>query len=332
MKGLIKGISKLTIAGLIFTNAAIAAEPEVSSKKADMPQALQQHQDSKASKKPLLVTKQIASSVNQAQYLKLKPQNSSTQSIFLAQEANSDTLRQDLRIAPLPLTNNEETVYTPTLGFGIPSAFGANWGNAYISASGATAGKARNGQIDGSITTGFGLGDSRNTIGLETSYNLGSIRNFGSNGTFDLKAHRVVYSQESNQVAIAAGWNAFAQYGNEGVRNSSVYGAVTSYSLLQPDDSFNKLPIALTLGVGGGDFRQGNASVGVFGGVGLQVHPQVGIGLAWSGVGLNAGVSYVPVPTIPLSIGLSGGDLTNNSVGGTVLVLNVSYGFNFLPK
>jgi len=330
MKGLIKGISKLTIAGLIFTNAAIATEAEVSSKKPDTIRDLKQTQDSKANKKTL-VTKQVAFSVNQAQYLKLKPQNSFTHSIFLAQEVNSDTLRQDLRIDPLPLTDNE-AVYTPTLGFGIPSAFGANWGNAYISASGATAGKARNGQIDGSITVGFGLGDSRNTIGLETSYNLGSIRNFGSNGTFDLKAHRVVYSEGSNQVAIAAGWNAFAQHGNEGVKNSSVYGAVTSYSLLQPDDSFNKLPITLTLGVGGGDFRQGNASTGVFGGVGLQVHPQVGLGLAWSGVGLNAGVSYVPVPTIPLSIGLSGGDLTNNSVGGTVLVLNVSYGFNFLPK
>jgi hypothetical protein len=95
----------------------------------------------------------------------------------------------------------------------------------------------------------------------------------------------------------------------------------------------------LSLGVGGGDFRQGNASTGVFAGAGVQVHPQVGVGLGWSGVGLNLGASFVPIPTLPLTITLQGADLTNNSVGGTTFALSIGYGalsigygFNFLPK
>jgi hypothetical protein len=92
------------------------------------------------------------------------------------------------------------------------------------------------------------------------------------------------------------------------------------------------MPISFTVGAGGGSFRKDNASIGVMAGVGVQVHPQIGLGFGWSGVGINAGVSYVPVPSVPLTIGLTGGDLSNTSVGGTVLVLNLSYGFNFLPK
>jgi len=243
-----------------------------------------------------------------------------------------DKLRQDLLIEPLVKPAPVKPTYPPGLSFGAPSAFGAGWGDVFIGASGATAGKARDGEIDGSISTGFGLGDAQKLIGLEFSYNLGSIKNFGENGTFDLKAHRIVYAKGNNQVAVAAGWKTFAQYGNEGIRPSSAYGVVTTYSLLQPNNEVNKMPISFSVGAGGGDFRQGTDSTGVFAGVGVQVHPQVGVGLGWSGIGLNAGVSFVPVPTIPLTINAQGADLTDNTQGGTVFVLSVGYGFNFLPK
>jgi hypothetical protein len=56
------------------------------------------------------------------------------------------------------------------------------------------------------------------------------------------------------------------------------------------------------------------------------------VGVGWSGVGFNLGASYVPLPTVPLTITAQGADITNNSPGGTILSLSVSYGFNFLPK
>jgi len=248
-----------------------------------------------------------------------------------------ENLRQQLLIEPLvkpaPPAQAAKRTYPPGLSFGAPSAFGAGWGDVFVGASGATrSSKSGDNPLDGSISTGFGLGNSQKLVGLEFAFNNGSIKNFGKNGTFDLKVHRIAYAKGTNQVGVAAGWKTFAQYGNEGVRDSSAYGVVTTYSLLRPNDSVNPMPISFSAGAGGGDFRQGNASTGVFGGVGVQVHPQVGVGFGWSGVGLNIGASFVPVPTIPLTITAQGADLTDNSSGGTVFVLSVGYGFNFLPK
>ena len=147
-----------------------------------------------------------------------------------------------------------------------------------------------------------------------------------------MSASRIVYADPITSVAVAAGWSDFAQYGNEGITPSTVWGTVTSYSFLRPDDPVNKLPLLLSLGAGGGFFRQDPASTGIFGGVGLQIAPQVGVGLQWSGVGLNLGVSFVPIPTIPLTLVATGSDLTNNSPDGTRFILTLSYGFNFLPN
>ena len=244
-------------------------------------------------------------------------------------------LQQELVIPSLIQETAGQRTYPPSLTFGVPSGFGPGWGDLYISASGATAGKARDGQADGSISAGFGLGDPVNLVGLSFTYNMGSINNFGQTGTFDLAGSRVVYADSITTVGVAAGWSAFAQYstGNsiEGITPSSVWGTVTSYSYLQPNDPVNKMPLLLSLGVGGGYYRQDPASTGVFGGVGLQVAPQLGVGLQWSGVGLNLGLSFVPVPTIPLTLIATGADLTDNSPGGTRFILSLSYGFNFLP-
>ena len=261
----------------------------------------------------------------------INAQSSSTPNDSMEASESLDQMKQELKLDPMVVAAQRRT-YPPSLTFGIPSAFGANWGDFYIGASGATAGKARDGQVDGSISTGFGIGDANKLIGMSFTYNMGSIQNFGQTGTFDLQGHRNVYSYGITSVAIAAGWSAFAQYnsGELGIP-SSVWGTVTSYSLLQPDNPVNQLPLLLSLGVGGGYYRQDPASTGVFGGVGLQVAPQLGVGLQWSGVGLNLGLSFVPVPTIPLTIVATGADLTDNSPGGTRFILSVNYGFNLLP-
>ena len=247
-------------------------------------------------------------------------------------QINSDKLRQDLLIEPLVKVIPAKQTYSPSLTFATPSAFGAGWGDIFFGASAATSGKART-QPDGSISMGFGLGNARKLIGLELAYNIGSIKNFGYNGTFDLKANRILYAKNNTQIAAAVGWRTFAQHvKSETIRPSGVFGLVTSYSLLKPNDPVNKMPISFSLGAGGGDFRTGNASTGVFAGVGVQVHPQIGVGMGWSGVGFNVGASFVPIPTIPLTINAVGADLTNHSQGGTVFVLSIGYGFNFLPK
>ncbi|MFN4952660.1 MAG: hypothetical protein ACK5F3_00915 [Aphanizomenon sp.] len=290
-----------------------------------------------------LITDQAVTIPESEQKIESISEQQQPQLIAQTEDSNPDDvnkIRQELLIEPLLKlkTVAPKPTYPPGLSFAGPSAFGANMGDVFVGASAATAGNRGNSinDIDASTSVGFGLGNSQKLVGLELSFNNGSVKNFGSNGTFDLKAHRIVHAKGSNQIAVAAGWKAFAQYqtkeSSEQIRPSSVYGVVTSYSLLKPNDPVNKMPVSLSLGVGGGDFRQGNASTGVFAGAGVQVHPQVGVGLGWSGVGLNLGASFVPISTLPLSITLQGADLTNNSVGGTTFALSIGYGFNFLPK
>lgn len=261
---------------------------------------------------------------------------------------NAEKLGQDLLIEPVIPTiptpeqipkeqtsqrkTSQPKTYTPGLSFGVPSAFGASWGDIFLGAGAATPGKSRDGNPDGSMTAGFGLGDPHNLIGLEVAFNNGSVKNFGYNGTSDLKAHRIVYRKTNHAIGVAAGWRTFAQYGTEGIRPSGVYGVVTSYSFLQPDNPVNPMALSFSLGAGGGDFRQGKDTTGVFAGVGVQVHPQIGMGIGWSGVGLNAGISVVPLASIPFAITAQAADITDNSVGGRILVITVGYGFNFAGK
>jgi len=244
-------------------------------------------------------------------------------------EQTLEQLRQELKISPKVILSKQ--TYSPSLSAGIPSAFGASWGDTFIGFSGATAGKERN-NVDGSITLGFGLGDSYKLAGLTFAYNIGSIRNFGSNGTFDLQGSRVVYADQTKQVAAAIGWSSFGQYGSESTIPSTLWGEITSVTLLNPEDSVNKLPLLLSVGVGGGYFSGYDGNTNPFGGIGLQVAPQLGLGLAWSGVGLNLGLSFVPVPTIPLTLTTTGGDLTNTSEGGSRFILSITYGYNFIPR
>jgi hypothetical protein len=246
--------------------------------------------------------------------------------------ADAAQIRDDLQIAPLTTTATSRPTFPPSPNAGIPSGFGANWGDLFISASLSGADRVRP-EADGSLSAGFGLGDSRRAVGVELNYNLLSVRRFGENGGFDAKIHRQVYSSDQTQVAAAVGLNNFASYGPEaGGSRSSLYGVVTAAHLLQPEHPVNRLPITGTLGLGGGTFSGEGSDVGVIAGVGLQVHPQFSLNTAWSGVGVNVGASIVPVPTVPLTLNLLYGDIGNNTQAGSVAVLSIGYGFNFGPR
>jgi hypothetical protein len=254
--------------------------------------------------------------------------------------AEANRLRQELKIPPIDgdLLGSPASVYNPSPSpGGVPSAFGANLGEAYIGGYGATAGKTRD-TVDGGIAVGVGLGDSRRAVGLEATYNLTSIRNFGSNGTFDLKLHRMIYESNKLQVAAAIGWTNFANYGtNAGGTPSSVYGVITSAFLLRPEDPRYNLPVTVSVGVGGGVYRpeslqKTTGGIGVFGSLGVQVHPQVALSTGWTGQGLNFGLSFLPVPSIPLNINAIYSDVGNTSTLGSQFIFGLTYGFNFAPR
>jgi hypothetical protein len=240
--------------------------------------------------------------------------------------------KKDLKINPLdPSFVNAPRTYSPSLTFTF-SAFGANWGDLFIGGSAATPGRQRN-RIDGYLGLGFGLGDASNLIGSTVSFNMQSIRNFGATNGIDVDFHRIVFNDTQTQVAMAVGvTNLIKIYsGNYPDRLAEGYwGAITSYTFLRPDDPVNSLPLALTVGGASGQFQQ--TDVGIFGGVGIQLAPQLGVGAAWSGVSLDLGMSYVPIPTSPLTLTMEGIDLTNNTPGGPRFLLGINVGYNFSPR
>ena len=240
--------------------------------------------------------------------------------------------KKDLKINPLdPSFVNPPRTYSPSLTFTF-SAFGANWGDLFIGGSLATAGKERS-RIDSYAGLGFGLGDASNLIGSTVSFNMQSLRNFGATNGINVDFHRIVYSDSQTQVAMAVGVTNLIKlyYRNQPDRLEEGYwGAITSYTFLRPNDPVNPLPLALTVGGASGQYEQ--TDVGIFGGVGIQLAPQLGVGAAWSGVSLDLGMSYVPIPTFPLTLTMEGIDLTNNTPGGTRFLLGVSVGYNFSPR
>lgn len=239
-------------------------------------------------------------------------------------------LREELRIDPIEVVGIQQTIYSPITSAGIPSAFGANWGDIYIGLAAATADKVRD-EVDGGVSVGFGLGDNRNAVGLEFNYNNLSIRKFGANGSFNGKVHRIVYAADKTQMALAVGWDNFANYGSDPEdTSSSVYGLMNLYHFLG-DSPDNPLAINLSLGVGGAPLYS-NSDVGVIAGAGMQVHPNIGLSIAWSGLGMNLGASYLPVRTLPLTINVVYGDVFSNSDGGPILAVGIGYGFNFTPN
>ncbi|MFM6219093.1 MAG: hypothetical protein ACKPDM_01820, partial [Dolichospermum sp.] len=182
-------------------------------------------------------TKQVVAAAELEQNVVSVPEQKQPQLIAQTADGNPDDvnkIRQDLLIEPLikiKVAPAPKLTYPPGLSFAAPSAFGANMGDVFLGTSAAFFGTRDTG-LDGSISAGFGLGNSQKLVGLEFGFNNGSIKDFGANGTFDLKAHRIVYAKGTNQIGVAGGWKTFAQYGNEGIRPSSAYGVVTTYSLL----------------------------------------------------------------------------------------------------
>jgi hypothetical protein len=240
--------------------------------------------------------------------------------------------KKDLKINPLdPSFINPPRTYSPSLTFTF-SAFGANWGDLFIGGSVATAGNERS-RIDSYGGFGFGLGDASNLVGSTVSFNMQSLRNFGGTNGINVDLHRIVFRDAQTQVAMAMGVTNLIKIYSRGLSDrleEGYWGAITSYTFLRPDDPVNNLPLALTVGGASGQYDQ--TDVGIFGGVGIQLAPQLGIGAAWSGVSFDLGMSYVPIPTFPLTLTMEGIDLTNNTPGGPRFLLGINVGYNFSPR
>lgn len=194
---------------------------------------------------------------------------------------------------------------SPSLSINIPTGYGADNNTGFISATYQQRTRYAN-VHDGGLGIGIGLGDARKAVGVELSYtaaSFGGSRDFGAGG-FNAKVHR----QLAPDLAVAAGWNGFLNFGGRNDFENSLYGVATK--VIRTRENINSLfsRVAVTAGVGNGQFRTENAvannsnSINVFGNVALRVAEPVSLIAEWSGQDLGVGLSVAPFKNIPLVI------------------------------
>lgn len=241
-------------------------------------------------------------------------------------ELSVDELRRQLQVRPLLMPKT----YYPGSGARIPEAFGAEWGDIFLTISGATKDRVRTTHIDSSISTGFGLGNPQDFVGVELTYNILSTRTkFAVNGSFDVKVHRRIFEAENFWAAAAVGVNNFYSYGPEAQTNaSSAYGVVSGLTYLQPNNPASPMALAVTLGAGGAPVFA-DSGVGFLVGAGVEVHPQIGLGSSWNGKAFSLGASFLPFINLPLTLSAEYNDVFNMTRQGHRLILSLEYNYSF---
>lgn len=231
---------------------------------------------------------------------------------------------------------------SPGSSSGSPSAFGANFGDGFVGAGfqartrNSAGGNFDRESIDGSVVGGFGLGNSRDLIGLEVA--ITSVSTFDS-GFFDktafsFKVHRVL----PGNLGVAVGYENAITIGEGLDGGNSLYGAV---SRVWGQGGFNPFKtVTTTLGIGNGrflpeeDFLAGEDGINVFGSIGVQVFEPMSLIADWTGQDLTLAASIVPFQTIPLILTPGIADVTGTAGDGARFILGAGMGFDFasLPR
>jgi hypothetical protein len=250
-----------------------------------------------------------------------------------AQES-SDSVRRELRL-PQPATfavAARGDFAAPGIAIGIPTGFGADYGDAFAAVGFQSRTRFRDAP-DGGVVVGFGLGDATDLVGLEVAFTgFGTFRSC-CRGGISPKLHRLLPGNSS----IALGYENLVTWGEmEGGGEAtdagrSLYLAGTKAFRLRPDPSSFLGSGAITIGAGNGRFRRESdiladrERVNAFGGVALRVMDRASVIGSWTGQDLVAGLSIVPFRDIPLFITPGVADLTTTPR----FILGLGYGFNY---
>jgi hypothetical protein len=211
-----------------------------------------------------------------------------------------------------------------------PTAFGAETGDFFF--GGTYQERARfTDEDDGAIVAGFGLGDARQLVALETAvtaYDL--IGDTFEDGGVSFKLHRLL----PGDFAVAFGVENAIIWG-EPDAGRSYYGVVSKVLPIRPRISDPLSRLTVSAGVGSGRFRSEEAindeddGPNVFGSVALRVAEPITVIGEWTGQDLNVGASITPIPGVPFVITPAAADVTGTAGDGTRFILGVGYGISF---
>lgn len=245
---------------------------------------------------------------------------------------DTNELRQRLLIDPI-IVPSEPPAAAPGSSAGTPTGYGASAGQGFV--GGGLFIPLDGDNLDGSLSTGVGFGDPIKSVGVEVGVNITSIGgqdfDFGDSGTVGVKVHK--YLKDGTAVAVA--WSNPIKWGDAEDAEETFYGVATRSFDLKPNDSKNKLPLTVSLGIGTGSFRSKGAiqdnenSLNIFGSAGLRVSPEASVVTSWTGNALNLGGSFAPFKKSPVVINAVLTDVTDNLDNGVGLSISGGYSFKF---
>ncbi|MEH2448338.1 MAG: hypothetical protein V7K18_21955 [Nostoc sp.] len=247
----------------------------------------------------------------------------------------TNKLRQELLIDPMVRLGKSPKA-APGSTAGTPSAYGASFGQAYIGGGSLFPLERHKDRVDGSLSVGFGLGDTVKSVGLEVNVNITSVGggesfDFGDSGGVGFKLHKYL----GDGTAVAIGWSNPIKWGDVTKARDTIYGVVTKSFPLQSNNLNNKLPLTVSVGLGSGAFRSKGAiaadenPVNLFASLGLRVIPEVSLVSSWTGNRLNMGASFAPFKKTPIIINTIFTDVSSNLNTGLGFSLSAGYSFQF---
>lgn len=206
-------------------------------------------------------------------------------------------------IAPIAIPEPfEESGASPALSIYIPVGYGADRNTVFLNGNYQASVREDDGSV-GAGGIGIGIGNADKAAGLELSYALETTDDEFGEGGFNAKLHR----RFGQDLSAAIGWNGFLNIGRNDFEQSK-YGVITK--IFRTQDSLNDLfsRVAVTVGVGDGQFRSNGAvddgvnNVNVFGNVAIRVARPVSFIAEWTGQDLGLGLSIAPFKNIPFVI------------------------------
>lgn len=279
-----------------------------------------------AAEKPATVAKCASAKVESSDSIK-----NLAKSQLLAQARTTEVERcpRPEAVAPLVLPEIEEDFgASPALSIYIPVGFGADNNTVFLTGSYQASVREDDGSV-GAGGIGIGLGDAKDGVGFELSYALETTDDEFGEGGFNAKLHR----RFSDDFAGALGWNGFVNIGRNDFEQSK-YGVLTKIFRTQDsiNDAFSR--VAVTVGVGDGQFRSngavdaGDNNINVFGNVAVRIARPVSFIAEWTGQDLGLGLSIAPFRNFPLVITPAVRDVAGAGDGAR-FVLGTGVAFRF---
>jgi S-layer homology domain len=282
-------------------------------------------------------------------YIASCPQGVYVTSISGTTPPTPDKLTNEQAIAKLSVpalpkvaASSNPTVAYPVSGLSTPNAFGASSGDVFIGGSyqdttrpqvfGTPLTTAKGPNV-GSASVGFGLGDARSFLGLQTiaSTYINGSNGFGSQGTLSFQLSKYL----GDSFAIAGGYENAVNWGNANDGGKTGYGVASL--VLNPDSNmgfFSNTTVSLGAGAGRfrsvGDINANKDSTNIFGSIGTRLSPNFSLIADWSGQDLSVGLPIsIPLGGTTFQVTPSLVDLVNKETGGSRFVVNAGLGFKF---